>query len=192
MAQSRCPTPEPQLSGAPGPRPGTGGEERRSERQVGGGGGVGEGPRGLAKRGGGAAPGRPQRIRPGAPPHATQQLVSSPVPQVPHYRRQEEPLGKLGPSPSPLLRAQAVLTPAARDPPLPSRGPGPASYPGGLGRWCPKCGGASVDDLGADSAHSSPRGQVGSGSDSGVAKLLWASVSSTRKWESQGYLAELE
>lgn len=48
-----------------------------------------------------------------------------------------------------------------------------------------------MDDLGADSAHSSPRGQVGSGSDSGVAKLLWASVSSTRKWESWGYLAEL-
>lgn len=53
----------------------------------------------AAKRGGGAAPGRLQRIRPAAPPHATQEVVSSPVPQVPHYRRQEEPLGKLGPPP---------------------------------------------------------------------------------------------
>lgn len=141
MAQSRCPTPEPGGHSL-AEHPDTGQEGRKGEvrgRWVAVGGGLG--PRGLAKRGGGAAPGRPQRIRPGAPPHATQQLVSSPVPQVPHYRRQEEPLGKLGPSPSPLLRAQAILTPAASDPPLPSRGPGPASYPGGLGRWCSKCGG---------------------------------------------------
>lgn len=143
----------PEATACWGTRTGKGGEERRSERQVGGGGEVRA--RGdAAKRGGGAAPGWLQRIRPAAPPHATQAVVSSPAPQVPHYRQQEEPLGNPGPPPH-LLRAQAVLTPAASDPPLPSRGPGSASYPGGLGRWCPKWG-ASVGDLEAGSAHSGP------------------------------------
>lgn len=56
--------------------------------------------------------------------------------------------------PSPLLRVPAALTPAAGDPP-PQPGPGPASFPGGLGGWCPRWRG-TVGDLGAGSAHSGP------------------------------------
>lgn len=73
--------------------------------------GGGEGPWDAAKRGGGAAPGRLQQIRPVAPPHATQAVVSSPAPQVPHYGQQEEPLGKPGP-PLPSLEGSSSSDPS--------------------------------------------------------------------------------
>lgn len=137
-----------------GTRTGKGGEERRSERQVGGGGG-GEGPRGRGEAGRGRCSwvaAANQACGPASRNPGSGFITCSPSTSLQATGRAP---WKSGTPPPHLLRAQAVLTPAASDPPLPSRGPGSASYPGGLGRWCPKWG-ASVGDLEAGSAHSGP------------------------------------
>lgn len=118
-------------------------------------------------------------------PHATQAVVSSPAPQVPHYWRQEEPLGKLG-LPLPSLEGSSGSDPSCQRPPL-QPGPCTCLLPGAWETLSQVRD--TVGDLGAGSAHSGSwrplptlRDRVGSRCASHVTTPLWASVFSLRKW----------
>lgn len=92
----------------------------------------------------GRAPEPLQRITSVDPPHATQAVVSSPAPQVPHYWQQEEPLGKPGPLLS--LEGSSGSDPSCRRPLL-QPGPWACLLPGAW-EMLSQVGG-TVGDLGA-------------------------------------------
>lgn len=146
----------PEATAWRGTRTGKGGEERRSERQVGGGGGGGgEGPRGRGEAGRGRcswAAAANQACSPASRNPGRGFITCSPSTSLQATGRAPWKAGTL---PLPSLEGSSGSDPSCQRPSPPQQGPRPASYPGGLGRWCPKWG-ASVGDLGAGSAHSSP------------------------------------